>query len=283
MMGGTTPLDLYQKSTQKQDIQAQFSEDIRHVINGGYGDQSRGDNVGCSTRRSGMRARSPGLAAGAALTLGGVAAAGQTAGSNFSGASDTHDIARQLRERNRGSGCPFDDHLAFEKHQNSRPWATSEEPVRHIRAPSPAAAQEAYAGARAVGRRNREAQLKIGSTAPFDAPETSFPESSYGAAAAGVAATAAQVAAGAPTSFVEAQKEAAANRRRMAGTDNLLAGGYIQGDMRTAAPVGRSSKPPPAPERMLPQAMLKAQMDNLGPVDQDRAAYLNSKVLGEAC
>eukprot|EP00405_Crypthecodinium_cohnii_P039187 CAMPEP_0206545196 /NCGR_PEP_ID=MMETSP0325_2-20121206/11990_1 /ASSEMBLY_ACC=CAM_ASM_000347 /TAXON_ID=2866 /ORGANISM="Crypthecodinium cohnii, Strain Seligo" /LENGTH=234 /DNA_ID=CAMNT_0054044131 /DNA_START=94 /DNA_END=795 /DNA_ORIENTATION=+ len=234
MMGGTTPLDLYQKSTQKQDIQAQFSEDIRHVINGGYGDQSRGDNVGCSTRRSGMRARSPGLAAGAALTLGGVAAAGQTAGSNFSGASDTHDIARQLRERNRGSGCPFDDHLAFEKHQNSRPWATSEEPVRHIRAPSPAAAQEAL-------------------------QET------------GVAATAAQVAAGAPTSFVEAQKEAAANRRRMAGTDNLLAGGYIQGDMRTAAPVGRSSKPPPAPERMLPQAMLKAQMDNLGPVDQDRA------------
>lgn len=277
MVSTVTPLEHFNRFCQKQQAEAQFCEDIRHVINGGGSLGGYGDDVGVAGRQRGMRARSPGLAAGAALALGcGAAPGGQVRLPH----QEASDIARQLKERSRGSGCPFDDHSAFSRQGAASPWSsTVEEPSRLLQPSAPSQQREAFEASRSVGRRNRDAQTKIGSTAPWDAPETSIPMSSYTAAARGAFI---EEAPAAPAGYSEARREAATNRSRMAGSDGIISGGYLQGDGR-GAPVGRSTRPPPQPAGLLPQAMLKAQMDNLGPVSKDRAAYLNSKVMSEAC
>mmetsp|Transcript_47426 Transcript_47426/g.135985 ORF Transcript_47426/g.135985 Transcript_47426/m.135985 type:complete len:284 (+) Transcript_47426:97-948(+) len=271
MVSMASPLDHFNRFNQKQQHEASFSEDIRNVITGGYG-MSRGDNVGV-IRQRGVRARSPGLAAGAALTLGG--------GGGSTGqlpCAEANEVAKQNKERSRGNSCPFDDHSAFARREaNAPPWAREEEPSRIMKPPSPKEGRQAYEASRNEGKRFRDSQQKVGSVAPWDAPETAVPVSSYAVASQGVASTSA------PAASVEARREASTNRSRMKGADDLITGGYLLGESRVAAPVGRSGRPPAAPDRMLPQAMLKAQMDGLGPVSQDRAAYLNAKVMNEAC
>jgi len=324
----SSPLDHFNRFQQKDDLKAQFSEDIRHVMHGGYGQgpSTRGDGiVGMSRARAAARNHSPGLAAGAALALG---------STSRTSSQDPHSAARGFKERARGHACPFDDHSAFRREgscgslgldaaelaRGSRgAGARSMTPSR--RPPPMEDAYAAGAAARNLGRQNREQQTRIFSSAPFDAPEVALPTSTYAAAASdslaacggggcgagggarsgatpgatpsgacartllGRAGGAAP--AGAPEQlpcYSDARREAAGHKARMQhGVDGLIAGNYLQGEGRTGAPVGRSGKPPLlAGGELLPQAKMKAQMDGLGRPSEERAAYLNAQVMGEA-
>lgn len=307
-----SPLDHFNRFAEKQRIEEQFTEDIRRVIHGGHagsdnaargfaGSASRGDSAGAASRGRGMRARSPGLAAGAALALtGGLGSSGTGGGTAAVGgadaqsaAADSHSIARKVKEHARGSGCPWDDHSAFMRRGDASPMGrTPEEPSRLLQPLMPKQQRDAFQDARSVGRRNRDDQQKIGAAAPFDAPEKAFPLSTYSAASHAVSASCGAGVVpggcgGAPAAdhsqaYADMRREAISNKARMAGTDNLLAGNYLQTEGRTSVPVGRSSRPP-QPERLLPQAMLKVQMDGLGAVSAEQAACLNARIMNEAC
>jgi len=306
-----TPLDHFQRFQQKDEIKAQFSEDIRHVINGGYGKGSsaRGDSVGTRSSRAGVRNHSPGLAAGAALALGSTAR---------QPSQDAYNAAREIKERARGQGCPWDDHSAFRREGSTGSLGFgaglgSEEPrgrggtaarggtPTRSMTPSrrPPNLQEAYdaagAAARSLGKQNRDQQTRIFSAAPFDAPEAAMPSSTYAAASEALVAgprggktvlpSGRTVPEGAPDqmhSYTDAKREAVSNRTRMAGMDGLISGNYLLGEGKTAIPVGRSGKPPPV-GGLMPQAQLKAQLDGLGRPSEERAAYLNAQVMSEAC
>jgi len=165
-----------------------------------------------------------------------------------------------------------------------------EEPSRLLQPLTPKQQRDAFEDARSVGRRNRDDQQKIGAAAPFDAPERTFPSSSYSAASAAVSANCGAgvvLGGGAPATahvqaYADMRREAMSNKARMAGAEDLLAGGYLQSEGRMSMPVGRSSRPP-QPEKLLPQAMLKVQMDGLGPISAEQAACLNARVMNEAC
>lgn len=308
-----TPLDFLQKMEKRDDMKAQFSEDIRDCFKGGYGkgSSSQGDGVGTRTTRSrGVRNHSPGLAAAASLAMGSTARANS---------EDPRSIARQNKEKARGQGCPFDDHNAFRSETGGGVYdpivggPNAEEPRGHMgtarsgggaRSLTPSRSHEAFALARNAGKQNRDQQNKIFSAAPWDAPERAWAPSSYAAASEGIVAAAAGTApgqtlangktllptgrtvpVGAPEqshNYTDAKREAASNRTRMAGQNGIIAGSYLLTEGKTAVPVGRSGKPPPA-GGLLPQAMLKAQMDGLGAPSQDRAAFLNAQVMSEAC
>lgn len=263
MLSFPTPLDHFNRYNAKQELDAQFTEDIRRVIGGqgGTGSKPRGDDVG---RARGVRARSPGLAAGAALSLGAPV-------NSSSACAEAYNFARQMKERAMGTGCPFDDHAAFVSREGP-PAAHAHETVSSLVTPSEM--RQAFDSAHSVGRRNRESQQKIGSAAPFDAPERSMPASSYRAAAE-------EATSGEPSAFADLKREAVQNRNRMAGQSDLISGGYLNGESKVSPPVGRSHGPPQV-EKPLPQAILKAQMDNMGTLSQGQAAFLNAKVMSEA-
>mmetsp|Transcript_38619 Transcript_38619/g.111027 ORF Transcript_38619/g.111027 Transcript_38619/m.111027 type:complete len:294 (+) Transcript_38619:50-931(+) len=278
-----TALDHFNRFQERHSREAQFSEDIRHVIHGGGGgsaSSARGDGVGTSSgRQRGMRARSPGLAAGATLAL--------TSGPG----PDVHTMAQRNKEHARGSGCPFDDHTAFSR---------IEAGVDRSQPPTLSQHKEAYEVAWNIGRRNRDVQRKVGHAAPWDAPETSVPTSTYvdaissGQAAVPLAPAATRRRGYPPTisdgsadpmmSYIGAKSEAVQHKLRMVqSSENIISGGYLEGESRTAVPVGRSAHRPPQPERLLPQALMKAQMDSSGRPSQDRVAFLNAQVISEAC
>lgn len=284
-----TPLDHFQRFAKKQEIEAQFSEDIRHVIQGGYGSgtSSRGDGVGCVGRR-GVRAHSPGLAAGAALALGATRHPGPEQ-PLACGSAPERAWGVQRKEQSR---CPFDDHSAFMRSSASGLGSGGGEDALTLKPPTPTQQQqrEAYEASKTVGKKNRDLQTRVFAAAPFDTPESALPSSTYRssseAAAASHGAPGISASGGAVLdqmqTYSDSRREAASNRSRMTGTDGLLAGNYLLGEGRTAVPIGRSSKPPQR-EKLLPQAMFKAQMDGLGRPSDDRTAYLNAKVLSEAC
>merc|ERR1719203_995533 len=59
MTGLATPLDHFNRFNRREQLDSQFTEDIKQVIQGGYG--ARSDNVGVSSGRArGVRARSRG-------------------------------------------------------------------------------------------------------------------------------------------------------------------------------------------------------------------------------
>lgn len=199
-----------------------------------------------------------------------------------------------MKEQARGSGCPWDDHSAFMRRSASMDCpllaarAASAEPSRLLRPLTPSEQREAYEQARSGGRRIRDEQTKIGAAAPWDAPERALPLSTYGAASQAVASRGAGGSENGggevdhhAQEWADQRREAVVNKARMAGNRNILAGNYLMGEGR-APPVGRSSRPP-MPEKLLPQAMLKVQMDGLDSISAGQAACLNARVMFEAC
>jgi len=274
-IGGADPNAVLGKFLDNQRRQEQFSEDIRKIMYSGPG----GTIAPVGTRGSAGRVRSPGLAAGAALALGGVPAS----------ACDAHREAReqcrQAVENSRRSTCPFDDHTAF--------GASSADRVAPVRIPL-AEREEVVAATQAsrnLGKYNRDIAQKIGAGAPFDAPYddtfTSSSNSMAGAQGGGRRGRGGGVPPVIPAqthSVTDARVEAAANKTRMRGQQDLL-GGYefpLQGQQ---AQTRRNASLPPRPQdSLLPQAMMKLQYDggSIKNITCARSEYLNSKVLAEA-
>jgi hypothetical protein len=255
----------------KQRRDEQFSEDMKKVMYGG-GTQSGSGRAPAGT--SAGRTRSPGLAAGAALALGGLQSAAEAH-------SEARAQCRQAVEYARRQACPFDDHAAF--------GASPADRTAPVRAPllEQQEVNAAVRDARNTGKYNRDIQQKVGAGAPFDAPETSFGSSAgslksrtsgrFAAPPAIPQMSVAETALGART-------EAAANKTRMRGCEDLL-GGYLP-DKAPQQQARRNNSLPPRPERdtLLPEAMFKLQYDGgcLRDLNTDKSAYLNSKVSMEA-
>mmetsp|Transcript_34667 Transcript_34667/g.80919 ORF Transcript_34667/g.80919 Transcript_34667/m.80919 type:complete len:263 (-) Transcript_34667:25-813(-) len=244
-----TPLEFYGQYVKRQQLDEQFSEDVRRVIHGGAGGAQPPSS---STPSSAKRASSPGLRAGAALALG---------GPSTTAASDAHADARAARlqavEHSRRRECPFDDHTAFQAGGSRPPKSNS----AHDN-------DWAIAGqaSRADCRHNRDMQRKIGAGAPFDAPEASWLDQGSRAPASNVAA------------YADSKAEAVFNKNRMQGTKDLIASDYPQGQSRGA------SNLPPRPGPLLPEAQLKVVQGGgkLSSLESGQVEYLNSRVLMEA-
>lgn len=251
------PVALLGRFMDRQQRSDQFTEDIRKVIHGNPVAQN-----------AAIRARSPGLAAGAALALGACNAAEAQAA-----AADSRAACRKAVERSRGSLCPFDDHSAF---------GVSAAPAQ--RAPLVALndARQAHYQAQEMRRYNRDIQQKVGAGAPFDAPESCVPavgstaEAQRGAVL-GVSQSIAAVS--------DARQEALRNKTRMRGAQDLISGNYLQSDSGRQ-PVGRKDATgfPPRPPDLLPQAQMKLQYDggSIANLSANRAEYLNARVLAES-
>eukprot|EP00928_Gymnodinium_smaydae_P020226 TRINITY_DN1781_c0_g3_i1.p1 TRINITY_DN1781_c0_g3~~TRINITY_DN1781_c0_g3_i1.p1 ORF type:complete len:345 (+),score=65.25 TRINITY_DN1781_c0_g3_i1:66-1037(+) len=300
------PLAHFNRFLDRQQREEQFTQDFRKLVYGGSGtagvasDPKRGGGYagsaasqsggyGASGRRGPMpaagaggsasRTRSPGLAAGAALMMGGAAGTAGGATSSAAPASDAPHLAaraacRQMVERSRRTECPFDDHGAFGASAADR----QPQAARHIQAPEPDEAAAAGKMARSVGRHNRDLQQKIGAGAPFDAPfDREVPRSSSRSGTPTAPAVASRC-------FADARTEAAANRGRMRGCEDLISGNYEIN--RSAAASGRPPLPGGAPASrpdLLPQAHMKLQYEggSLGGLTRERAEYLNAAVLAE--
>jgi len=284
---GQDPTAVLARFNDRQLREEQFSEDIRKVVYGGTQgcgcSQSSGRRARSSSAGGTGRTRSPGLAAGAALALGG----GSTAAEVH---AEAHGQRQQAVDYARRRACPFDDHIPFGAGASDR-----EKPRR---LGSPVVLDEssaAHQAAHALGKHNRDIGQKIGAGAPFDAPEKSPTASSNAAASEAVWRT---------QCFAEAQAEAAANKSRMKGAQDLIAGGYWgadtsmtrrsgslppRGPRNTAVPMGTSGAPAVAEWQvarasLLPQAQVKLQYDggSACTLTRGRAEYLNTKVLAEA-
>lgn len=277
---GPDPTAVLGRYLDRQKREDQFSEDIRKVVHGGGqagGSTSSGRGARSNSAGGAGRTRSPGLAAGAALALGGGNAAEVHA--------EAHTQRQQAVEYARRRECPFDDHTAFGAGASDR-----EKPQR---LGSPLVSDEgaaAHQAAHTLGQHNRDMHQKIGAGAPFDAPELSLPKSSSNAASSeSVWRT---------ESFAEAQAQAAANKSRMKGAQDLIAGNYWgvertmarrSGSLPPRGPMAASGTPPAqewqaARASLLPQAAVKLQYDggNASTLRMGRAEYLNSQVLAES-
>jgi len=281
MLGGPDPNAILGRYLDKQRRNDQFSEDMRSVMYGGsvLASNLQKDRTGGAA----SRVRSPGLAAGAALTL----------GATSSTAQEAHAQCRQAVENARRQTCPFDDHSAF--------GASSADRQRHAR--MPVLDQEDVAAtqkdARSLGKYNRDISQKTGAGAPFDAP---FDTAADGLAPCPVRDTSGSMPvgrsrrSGAPPAMPQeaaggARAEAVANRTRMRGSEDIL-GGYLNPWEPQASMMGKEqqaprsgSLPPRAPARdLLPQAMMSVQYHggSVKGITCAQTAYLNSKVLGEA-
>lgn len=274
---GPDPSAFLGKFLDRQRRQEQFSEDMRSVMYGGAGASTSGVGSRASHGAAG-RARSPGLAAGAALALGGMPATASEAH------SEAREQCRQAVEYSRRQTCPFDDHSAF--------GASSSDRAAPVRVPvmereDVTAATQA---ARNMGKYNRDIGQKIGAGAPFDAPFDSGFASSSAATAAGQGSGRRGRPGGAPPAIpsqthnaADARAEAAANRTRMRGQQDLL-GGYEFPLTQPQQGRRNASLPPRPQEALLPQAMMKLQYDggSISNLTCARSEYLNSKVLAEA-
>lgn len=265
---GADPNAILGRFLDKQARQNQFSEDMRKVMYTGPAGGAKG------------RVRSPGLAAGAALTLGNTPAFAHDAN------SEAHAQCRQAVENSRRSTCPYDDHSAF--------GASVSDRAKPVRMPIPEKQEVAAAvqDARNLGKYNRDMGQKVGAGAPFDAPFTSaFTSDSLPVGDVVRRTLDAPVGrgrrCGAPPAMplaeasAGARAEAAVNRTRMRGSQDLL-GGY---EVPWQQPGARSGSLPPRPPKhdLLPQAMMKLQYDggSVKGMTCERSAYLNSKVLAE--
>lgn len=269
MHGSADPLAVFNRFMDKQQRAEQFTQDVRSLVFPGSGEGPAPGRTrapaggGGQPVQSATRTRSPGLAAGAALALGG-----------SSSAVDVHNEAHAARQRiveyARKRDCPFDDH-------SNCASGLAETPPRSMRAPplAPNHARLAHQAAAASGRQNRDLQQKFGAGSPFDAPEVGPVTSSSAAMSAAVVARQ-------PQPVVEAHAEALCNKSRMNhGTNDLIVGNYLQGE---SSSMRRNHSLPPKPgDGLLPQAQMKLQYEGMGgvAVTSDRMAYLNSQVLAE--
>lgn len=285
---GPDPNAILGKFLDRQKRQEQFSEDMRRVMyNGPGGAPVAGGGTVAPTRGGAAgRVRSPGLAAGAALALGGAAT---TAAECH---SEARDQCRQAVERSRRQTCPFDDHSAF-----GACAADRAAPVR-----VPVLEQEdvtaATNAARNLGKYNRDIGQKIGAGAPFDAPfadmfasGASAPAGRSGGGRRGGAPPAMPPAMPATLadSSAEVRAAAVANRTRMRGSQDLLGGYVLPGQEEQEKQNRRNVNLPPRPtlnvgRDLLPQAMMKLQYDggSVKGLTCARSEYLNSKILFEA-
>eukprot|EP00930_Biecheleria_cincta_P051135 TRINITY_DN36295_c0_g1_i1.p1 TRINITY_DN36295_c0_g1~~TRINITY_DN36295_c0_g1_i1.p1 ORF type:complete len:290 (-),score=60.87 TRINITY_DN36295_c0_g1_i1:54-863(-) len=254
------PAAYFDRFQQRQQRADQFSEDIRKVM---YG-----------SGNSGTRTTSPGLKAGAALAL-----SGYGAGSTVTVAeanAEARAACRKAVERARSTTCPFDDHRAF----GASPADIAPRP-RHTPPKAPEA-RTALEVAQQMGRHNRDQQQKIGAGAPWDAPETGAVPS-HGSGASAYQQAAVMAGNSVASSYGEASAEALRFRKRMQqGSQDLIAGNYLQGD--SAAARRRNQSLPPPGKMLLPEAQMKLQYDggSLRSLNHDRAEYLNARVLAES-
>eukprot|EP00747_Dinoflagellata_sp_TGD_P162931 gnl/TRDRNA2_/TRDRNA2_181099_c0_seq1.p1 gnl/TRDRNA2_/TRDRNA2_181099_c0~~gnl/TRDRNA2_/TRDRNA2_181099_c0_seq1.p1 ORF type:complete len:378 (+),score=67.25 gnl/TRDRNA2_/TRDRNA2_181099_c0_seq1:69-1136(+) len=275
---------------QKQQRDAQFTEDIRTLIYGGGGSQAAAQPVPGSNGQfvvgrsaggaAGTRTRSPGLAAGATLAL----------GSDTNARAEANALARQVAQRARGGSCPFDDHtLHLARDRRDGPTL----PPRVPSAPDAYEAKTAFSEARTTGKTNAELQQRCGAGAPFDVTEsgrTPVPSSAAilhnptnaRAAAApnagarrppAVSASAAALASAeamhreaysgrstpsgsdSPTrsrAFAAIHAEAAGNKSKMRGTADLISGGYLLSDSPHEARSNNCLPPKPGESRSRP-------------------------------
>lgn len=271
---GTDPNAYFGRFLDKQRRDDQFSEDMKKVMYGGPTQAGAGGRTAAGNAAG--RTRSPGLAAGAALALGG----------QPSSAAEAHLEARtqcrQAVENSRRQVCPFDDHSAFGACPSDRARAAP------VGAP-PLEQDEVFAAvkdARNTGKYNRDIQQKIGAGAPFDAPETTFggsagssiPTRSSSGRRCGVPPAMPQPSLAEST--IGSRAEAETNKCRMRGCQDLL-GGYLPDKVQTRR---NNSLPPRPADPLLPQSMFKLQFDggSVGALTSERAAYLNSRVSCEA-
>mmetsp|Transcript_38163 Transcript_38163/g.105180 ORF Transcript_38163/g.105180 Transcript_38163/m.105180 type:complete len:289 (+) Transcript_38163:67-933(+) len=268
------PCAYFKRFADRQQRNEQFTQDMRKVMYSGYGGAG-GDSPGARPRSGGRsasvgnavgRTRSPGLAAGATLALSG----GSTAAEVH---AEAHAARRQAVEFSRRRSCPFDDHSAFGASVNEFAQKTQGIP------PLPTDdARVASQASRSLGRHNRDVQQRVGAGAPFDAPdrEGSGPNTGSGGATSGSPPAHVQA-----QTFVETLAEAKTYKNRMRGTEDLIAGNYVVGD--GSAVQRNRSLPPKVPIALLPQAHMKLQYDggSVRELSQQRATYLNSKVLAE--
>lgn len=255
---GMNAAQYYEKQClQKQQRDRQFSENIKDVMFGGYGTGSRS----LPRSQSETRTRSPGLAAGAALAL-----------SHNHPAAEARSAAQQNKDRERTASCPFDDHTAFIKREsalntNALPAFFATDAVEEQK--------EAYENSKTMRKQFRDLQQKIGANAPFDTPETSA------APAFSIGQQAAMAGQAKPQEHFQALAEACMDAKRhkavMAGTKDLIAGHYVLGETKAE----RGSRRPPVPERVLPQAQIKAKFDGVQ-LSDNSVAYLNARVASEA-
>jgi hypothetical protein len=241
----------------RQQRAEQFTEDIRKVIHG---------STPTTHTAASSRTRSPGLAAGAALALGG--GYGPTPAE---ATADARAACRQAAERARRSECPFDDHRAF-----GASVADREPRPRHT-PPRPPEAAAAHHAALQLRKQNREMQQKIGAGSPWDAPESGPMKSSTGL-------TSQALGAGAAEAYGEALAEAQRYRKRMQGSQDLIAGNYSVGNTSMDSYRKNRSLPPSSRPDLLPQAQMKLQYDggSIKQLSHHRAEYLNAKVLAES-
>jgi len=267
----------------KQALKNQFSEDMRKVMYTGAGGPVAG--VGTrSTAGAASRARSPGLAAGAALALGGA-----TSAAAADCRLEAREQCRQAVDYSRRSTCPFDDHSAFGANADDR--AKQARLPAHDRGDVAQSVKEA----RELGKYNRDIGHKTGAGSPFDAPF----DDTYATSAnsIGVAATAGRRKCGQPLpmpsgaspvladAIGDSRAEAAAHRNRNRGTSDLLGGYEFNPQYPLQEVRGRSKNLPPRPnEALMPEAFFKVQYDggSVKGITQFRTEYLNSKVLEEA-
>lgn len=257
------PVAVLGRFLDRQKRTEQFTEDIRKVIHGDGGTRI--------LPPAANRARSPGLAAGAALALGGT-----SAGDAHMANAESRAACRKATERSRGTTCPFDNHVAFgasPADMQSAPWQL----LPH----SQQDARLAHQQAASMRSHNRDIQQKVGAGAPFDAPECYVPSIGSTALAQQAVMGASQSAAAAS----DARQEALRNKARMRGSQDLIAGNYIVGDSGRQ-PVGRrdSGGLPPRPPDLMPQAQMKLQYDggSVAGLTAHRAEYLNARVLAES-
>lgn len=255
------PAAYFDRFQQKQQRSEQFTEDIRKVM---YGSGT-----------SGTRTTSPGLRAGAALAL-----SGYGAGSTNSAAEahvEARAACRKAVERARSTTCPWDDHRAF----GASPADIAPRP-RHTPPKAPEA-RTALEMAQQMGRHNRDHQQKIGAGAPWDAPESgAVPSHGSGASAYQQAAMIAGNSVA--SNYGDAAAEALRFRKRMQeGSQDLIAGNYLQGEGSAAARRRNQSLPPPG-KMLLPEAQMKLQYDggSIKSLNHNRAEYLNARVLAES-
>uniref|UniRef100_A0A7S4SEM8 Uncharacterized protein n=1 Tax=Alexandrium monilatum TaxID=311494 RepID=A0A7S4SEM8_9DINO len=282
-MMSSDPAMVFGTFLDRQQRFEQFSEDMKKVVHtgAGTGSSSCGPRVASVGRRSSSspsygraahctlrpvtlqgatgRTRSPGLAAGAALALGG----GSTAAEVH---AEAHTQRRHATEYARRRECPFDNHTAFGARAGElgpRPPQLPRHAEREARMVTEAS--------QALGRQNRQLQQRVGAT-PFDAPEHERASSSS-IAASGAALQ--------PQALADAHAEMVRNKQRMQGSRDLIAGDYLQGSGTASR---RNGSLPPRPNaELLPEAQMRFQLKggSVASLTHGKAAYLNSAVMAD--
>merc|ERR1712217_599945 len=91
-------------------------------------------------------------------------------------AAESYEAARRFKDQARGHSCPFDNHDAFFPRDASLPGAHR----ARSSTPTGQGLRDAFEAARFSAKANRDHQKKVGGSAPWDAPETAIPSSTYG-------------------------------------------------------------------------------------------------------